>query len=145
MIGPLTIAFGTSLFLFVSWSFLTGRERVAGRRLFLARFRGWLDAVAARVERSVALVADYIGRRVIKFTWYYSLHSFFRGLRALLERLYYYVEHRMRLHHHQARAARSANNSPSTSSHLSEMAEHKQATALTEAEKKKRKEDSLGV
>ena len=107
MIAQLATIFGTTLIAFVVFALLTSSEQRRGQRFFLSGVRGWCDAQVAHLERALGHVVDYLTRRVIKFTWYYSLHSFFRGLRALLEKAYLYVEYRMRFHHRQAKAART--------------------------------------
>ena len=141
MVTPLAATFGLSLVLFIVVAVLTSYERRAGRRLIAPGFRGWLDRRTAEFEDLFVRTFDYLSRRIITFTWYYSLHSFFRGLRALLERMYLYVEHRMHLHHRRAWTARKGH--PSGSGRLGEIAEHKQSTALSEEEKRQRRERSL--
>lgn len=141
MVATPAIVFGISVTLFMVWALITNIEQRRGNRFFLGGLRGWLDRQLARLARSLWHGLDYVSRRVITFTWYYSLHSFIRGVLALLERAYIYLERRMRLHHSKATAARSER--PVGSSVLSEIADHKEATALTEKQKQKRKEESL--
>ncbi|MEM9336668.1 MAG: hypothetical protein AAGA35_02335 [Patescibacteria group bacterium] len=139
VISALSAFVGTTI-AFVVFAMLTSYEQRRGKRLILGGVRGWLDRQLGKLGRAVDHGFDYIARRIIKFTWYYSISSFFRGLLKLLESLYLYLEQKMRWHHRQATQARAET---PRSGNLGALAEHKEAVALTDKQKQKRKADSL--
>lgn len=130
-----------ALILFLGWGTLTSIEKRRGERLMLARARSRFDRLLTRLVMWLYHAVDFLTRRVITFTWYYSLQAFLRGVLKILERTYLYLERSMHFHRKKADAAQEDRRE--VRGMWFEMHEHKQATALSEAEKRKRKEASL--
>lgn len=114
-----------------------------GRRLFLVGLRNQLDRAISRVDQAVVATVDYIDKHVIRLSWYYSLHSFLQAALRVVVSLYEYLErwfHKNRLRARALRAERRNTKKPratSADTHLADLAEYKEATALSAKDKQK--------
>jgi len=103
------------------------KEQKAGKRLFLTRFRNWLDrlceGLAGRIRRLFTIIA---------VSCMYIVHQLRAGLaRAIAPR-----PRRTRKQHNKLEFEKTDN-------HLSSMHDHKSDTALTPAQKKKLRNKKL--
>lgn len=103
------------------------KEQKQGERLFLIRFRGWLDRVCESVSRNVKSFVHVIGISIM-----YLVHHF----RAMLAKA---IAPRPR----RAKKQRDRLQFEKTDNHLSSMHDHKSDTALTPAQKKKLRNQKL--
>lgn len=131
---------GSCLVAFVAYASLTGREIARGSRFFAVGIRGVLDLVLETLVASLARRITYIGKYIITLSWYYSLHAFLKLILQFLASVYHIVE---RLLHHNRSKARRIRIERKQSSHLTLIADHQVKTALTDSEKKKRKDKAL--
>jgi hypothetical protein len=88
----------------------------------------------------------FLVKHTIQLSWYYSIHSALRTVLTVLVQLYdrlelVFVRNRERAK--VLRAERRAHSKQGEQSHLTAIREHKTATALTPAEKKKLKAKRL--
>lgn len=113
-------------------------ENRRGRR-FLLPVRQWLDRVTDRgiVLWHTALL--YVGSGAGRVGLHYLVHRLLRACGLFLQWLYSRVEYWRRRNRRIARTVQAAR----TETHLTAIAEHKQSTALTEAEKINLKEKTL--
>lgn len=146
----LTLLLGALVLVWLILSAVVGREVTTGRRLFLVVVRGYLDRCVERVEKAVLLTVDYLDRHVIRLSWYYSLHSFLMAALRVVVSLYEYLERRFHQNRLRARALRAERRGPrkktetaGTDQHLANLAEHKEAVALTDRQKQKLKNKKL--
>jgi len=131
---------GSCLVAFIAYAILSGQEAHRGSRFFAAGIR---DALDHAIESLVALCArklTYVGKYIITLSWYYSLHAFLKLILQFLASIYHIVE---KLLHHNRSKARRIRIERKQSSHLTEIADHKEKTALSDSEKKKRKDKAL--
>jgi hypothetical protein len=130
-----------TLVLFLASARIFALENHRGRRMFASSSRTWLDerlhAWAVGLDRKVT----YISRYIITLSWYYSLHAFLKLLLQSVAGVYYFIEKILHQNRDRARVIRIEKKK--AHSHLSQIAEHKTKTALTPAEKAKRKEKAL--
>lgn len=142
-ITVLSLIFGALVLTWLLLSALVGREVRIGRRVVLAGVRAWLDSVILRVGHVVSVAIDYVDRHVIRLSWYYSLHSFLQAALRVVVSLYEYLErwfHHNRMRARALRAEKRGVKKPrenTADTHLSDLVEHKEATALSEREKQK--------
>jgi hypothetical protein len=118
----------------VAASFLSIEENRG--RLFLNQVRGRLDRA---LDVSVQYISDkivYLGRYILKLSWYYGIHKFLRFILTLLVKSYDLLERWFLSNRERARVIKLEKKAKSTG-HLSEMAKHKEESALSPAEKKK--------
>jgi hypothetical protein len=106
---------------------------------FAARTRTALDRLTDRIIVGWHTLMLYTGSGAGRVGLHYVMHRILRGCGALLEWLYRRVEYWRRRNRRIARTVQAAR----TESHLTAIAEHKHATALSEQEKTSLKEKSL--
>lgn len=123
-------------FIFFLWLFATEAKR--GQRFFFVQARAALDRGIDTMVCWLQTQLVYIGRHTIKLSWYYSIHKTLRLLLTLLVRAYDSLEVHFVRNKERARTIKlEKKNLKNSEGHLSQVAEHKAATALTETEKKK--------
>ncbi len=145
-VTALLLTWGVLAVLWLLWSYLVGVETERGSRVFLPRVRIFLDRLVSATARLVAGVVRYIDRHIIRLSWYYSLHSFLQAALRVVVSIYDYLESWFHQNRARARALRAERRtgrgeSPvavkTSPTHLAEIAEHKEQTALTEKQKVK--------
>lgn len=146
----LSILLGALVIGWMAFSAMVGREVRTGQRLFLSGLRSYLDDVVVKVERTLLVAIDYIDRHVIRLSWYYSLHSLLQAALRVVVSLYEYLERWFHQNRLRARALRAERRTAKKSGaglvanqHLANLAEHKEAVALTDREKQKLKNKKL--
>ena len=131
---------GLCLVAFIANAILSGREKTRGSRYLAAGIRGALDNGIESLVATLAHTLTYVGKYIITLSWYYSLHAFLKLILQFLASVYHIVE---KLLHHNRSKARRIRIERKQSSHLTEIADHKEKTALSDSEKKKRKDKAL--
>jgi len=130
--------FFLGLFLFILLAWVFSFEQKRGDRVFLSPLRESLDALVSRVFQFLEDKINYVGRHIIKLSWYYSLHKLLRFLLSILVRTYDILEvlftHNKDKAKHLRMEKRQLNNN---GGHLVQVADHKEATSLNESQKKK--------
>ena len=137
----LTIA-SISFALFVVFLWLFSREQNLQKRFFLPGVRHSLDRLLMSISQSIHNGITYIGKYIIKLSWYYSLHAFLRLILQFLAGVYYFVEKLLHSNRDRARKIRQDRKRGSIS-HLNILVDHQTVNKLSEEQKKKLKEKSL--
>ncbi len=131
---------GSCLVAFIAYASICTRETAHGSRFFAVTLRLRLDRA---IESTVVAIKNriaYISKYIITLSWYYSLHAFLKIILHFLASVYTIVE---RWLHHNRSKARRIRIEHKQSSYLTAVADHKVKTALSESEKKKRKDKAL--
>ncbi len=124
------------LFVFFAWIFSLEQKRQ--QRLFLPNLRARLDVVTEKVINFLSRKINYVGRHVIKLSWYYGLHRFLRLILVSLVKSYDFLEEIFTENRDRARRLKiEKKNIKQSSNHLGQVAKHKDATALSDGQKKK--------
>ncbi len=136
MIGTGTL-FVLCLGAFVLYSILLLIENNRSKRVVFGSFRDFLDRILIAITDFIGSKLTYLGRYIIKLSWYYSIHRFLRFLLTVLVKSYDYLEtlflknrDRAKVIKIEKRKLKVVNN------HLDLMADHKASTALSEEGKK---------
>lgn len=108
---------------------------------FLSGIRRRLDLVVLRISAFFSNSSRFAPRRMIRQTVHYVFHRMLTSLLYFLEQFEHRVKDMLRSNKRLARRLDAQTDRPKNK--LDEIAEHKQSVALTEAEKKKRKQKSL--
>lgn len=136
-------AFGLSIALTAVVLFLVRREQERGERLVLAGVRSRLDALCDRVGRFVRGIHRIVATFFLQLWWRYLVHVSLRTVLLSMSRLYEGLISYFEYNRQQAKEIRRDRKEWRESGHLSQIAAHKQATALSNDEKRKRKRDAL--
>ncbi len=124
---------------FIGYSILLLVEERRGDRSVLKGVRQVLDGQIIRLSTRASDVLHYVSKRVITLSWYYSLHALLKFVLKFLAGLYFSVEQMLINNRNKARQIRRSQRN----SHLTMISEHQKETALTETEKKRRKDKAL--
>ena len=143
MVSTATVIFGTSLFVFVLLLLVIRKERRRGRRFFLDGVRSWLDSGIDAVEAKLVTGWDHFTKYILQLHWYYSIHSVLKGFLRITVSVYTYFERILERNRDRAKQLRAEKRELGAVNHLRQMAEHKEGTALTAAQKKKLKHKKL--
>ncbi len=134
-IGPV---FLLSLSLFTFFAYFIYREESRESRFLLSGVRSVLDRLIERVSNFLFSKLTYLGRHIIKLSWYYGIHKALRLILTALIKSYDLIETIFLRNRDRARAIKLEKNSFFKSGgHFSQVAEHKASVALSEAQKKK--------
>jgi len=124
--------------LFVIFAWVFSMEQKNQQRLFLSNFRARLDEVTEKTIDFLFSKINYLGRHVIKLSWYYGLHRFLRLALVSLVKAYDFLEAIFTENRDRARRLKIEKKKiDQSNSHLGQVAEHKTATALSAGQKKK--------
>lgn len=141
MLVALIIA-GISFTLFIVCLLLFSREHNLNKRYFLSGVRQALDTLLVSVAHSFINGLTYVGKYIIKLSWYYSLHAFLRLALQFLASVYYIVEKLLHSNRDRARKIRQDRKRNSIS-HLGILVDHQTVNKLSEEQKRKLKDRSL--
>ncbi len=141
MLVALTVA-SISFALFIVCILVFSREQHTQKRIFLPGIRQALDRLLLSLSQSIQNGITYIGKYIIKLSWYYSLHAFLRLILQFLAGVYYFVEKMLHNNRDRARKIRQDRKRHSIS-HLGILVDHQTVNKLSEEQKKKLKEKSL--
>jgi hypothetical protein len=121
--------------------------------MFFASLRGHADAICTSGVASIAAAARYLDERIIRLSWYYSVHRLLQTALRIVVSVYDYLERRFYRNRERARQLRAGRRSASstalgknastTEGHLTMIAAHKEEVALTEKQKQKLKTKRL--
>lgn len=127
-----------SLGVFSLLAWIISSENRKGHRVFLTSLREKLDAFIDKATIIIAHKLTYLGRHIIKLSWYYGIHKFLRFTLSGLVKVYDVLEAAFMENRERARTLKIEKKAfRSESGHLSQMAEHKVSTALTDTQKKR--------
>ena len=130
--------FVLSLISFLVCAFTVRFEEKRGGRVFLSGLRGALDTVVENVTVYISAKLLYLGRHIIKLSWYYSIHKVLRFILTALVKLYDFIEEFFMSNKNKARTLKVEKRAMlQNQGHLGQVAEHKASTALTDSQKKK--------
>lgn len=143
MITSTTTAFTVSVFVFFILLAVVYRERRRGRRFFAAGLRSWLDVRAETAGKWVIRSWEHFIKYIVQLNWYYSIHSVLKTTLKMIVAFYSYFENIFERNRMRTKQLRAEKRQLSELNHLRQMAEHKEDTALTPAQKKKLKQKKL--
>jgi hypothetical protein len=130
--------FLVSLLLFILCASLFAYETKRGKRVVLAGFRNYVDTLLVRITAWLSRRLTYLGRHIIKLSWYYSIHKVLRFILASLVRAYDFLEAAFMRNRDRARTLKIEKKTLfAPKGHFGQVADHKASTALTETQKKK--------
>jgi hypothetical protein len=104
-----------------------------GKLLFAVRLRGFFDAVVTKVVGKLSKVETYLGKGFVRLMLHYFAHGILRRVLSFVSSTQKKLEHLLRRNKQVAKEIRTKKEK----THLDKIAEHKEETALTEAQKKK--------
>lgn len=130
--------FVLSLVLFLAYALIVRFEEKRGKRAFLSGVRGGLDTFIDKVTVYISAKLLYLGRHIIKLSWYYSIHKVLRLILTALVKLYDFIEAFFVSNKDKARTLKVEKRTIlQNQGHLGQVAEHKASTALSDSQKKK--------
>ena len=137
MLGTGTFFVLSSVLLaFFLWFFASEEKREV--RYFLGSLRNLLDKKIETITNFILKNLLYLGRHMIKLSWYYSIHKMLRLILTLLVKMYDSLELYFIRNKERARTIKLEKKSfIASESHLGQVAEHKASTTLTAGQKKK--------
>lgn len=118
-------------------------EQRNGQRLFLVVIRRYLDSSIERVSQFVAHVQRIVCTFFIQLWWRYAVHVSLRATLLLMARMYDKLIAYFEYNRQQTKAIRKDRLAWKQSSHLGQINQHKYNTALSEVEKKQRRQKAL--
>ncbi|MEY2665415.1 MAG: hypothetical protein RLZZ480_520 [Candidatus Parcubacteria bacterium] len=134
MLGTAITTFVTCLVLFVVMAVLVRVEEVRGKRVFLGSTRTWLDGQILALEQKVSRGWHHFTQYVVRLGWYYGIHSLLRTILSLLVSVYTYFEEMFEKNRAKTKELRQQRRRALADSHLSKIADHKQAVSLSKEE-----------
>lgn len=126
-----------SVALFLVLTVLLLVERKLGRRVFLAKLRGFLDKVIVKISGFLGHWLSYLGRHILQLAWHYGVHRFLRFILSFLVVTYDKLETIFLRNRDRAKMIKKEKKKIKKAGHLGKIADHKVTTALTESQKKK--------
>ncbi len=133
-IGPLFII---SLGVFILSAWIVSLENSKGKRFFLKNLRDSLDNVVERLTIILLSKLTYLGRHILKLSWYYSIHKLLRVILTVLVKTYDFLETAFMSNRDRARKLRIEKRSlKQNQGHLGQVVAHKATTALSPDQKK---------
>lgn len=143
MISSAATIFGVSIFVFIILLMVTQTERRRGRRFFASRLRSWFDVRADNVGKWIVASWDHFIKYILQLNWYYSIHSVLRTILKLITAFYGYFENVFERNRKRTKQLRAEKRQLGELNHLRQVADHKEDTALTPAQKKKLRHKKL--
>lgn len=128
-IGPLFIIF-LGVFILSAW--IVSLENSKGKRFFLKNLRDSLDNFVERLTIILLSKLTYLGRHILKLSWYYSIHKLLRVILTVLVKTYDFLETAFMSNRDRARKLRIEKRSlKQNQGHLGQVfGFHKATTAL---------------
>ena len=123
--------------IFCLYALLVSLEKRRGKRILLSSLRGFFDLVLVKISTFIRYWLNYIGRHIIKLSWYYSIHRFLQLVMTILVKAYDQLEVLFMRNRDTARLIKVERKKLKQGNHLEQVADHKEAVSLSEAEKKK--------
>ncbi len=141
-----TVVFLFSTIVFAGYALLVTLEEKSARRFIGGRFRDHLDDKIERVSHQFENHWKHLSKYVLQLGWYYSVHKILRTVLGSLVFVYTFFEgifERNRLRTKELR--KEFKRQLKKKSHLTEIAAHKEETALTESEQEALKTRKLEI
>src|SRR3989344_1731276 len=127
-----------SLLLFILCASLFVYESKRGKRVILGGVRDATDSILVRITAWLSRKLTYLGRHIIKLSWYYSIHNVLRFVLASLVRTYDLLEAAFMRNRDRARTLKIEKKTLfAPKGHFGQVADHKASTALTDTQKNK--------
>jgi hypothetical protein len=126
--------FGVSLVLFSLYAFLVAVEHRNARRLFGGHVREVLDERILRLEDRTTKRWKHLSKFVVQLGWYYSIHSLLATVMRVLVSVYDRIEHVFEKNRTRTKQLRKELKKHMRESHLSKIADHKEAVSLSKEE-----------
>lgn len=130
-----TIIFGASATLFLLTYVLIGLEMKRGERLLLNGLRRLLDRLFEVVSQKVDSNWQHFVKYIVQLHWYYSIHSVLKAILRVIVAFYSYFESLFENNRQRAKKLRAEKKQISSNTHLRQVADHKEETALTPKQK----------
>ena len=143
MISSVAIVFGVSISVFVALLVAVRAEERRGKRYFATRIRAWFDRVIDAIGQRFINGWNHFIKYILQLNWYYSIHSVLRAILRATIAFYEYFENVFERNRSRTRQLKVEKRQLGELNHLRQMAEHKENTALTPAEKKKLRKNKL--
>ncbi len=121
---------------FIFYAIFLSIEKRRKKRLILGAFRGFIDSVLVNVTDWLRLWLKYLGRHIIKLSWYYGIHRFLRLILTILVKMYDSIESLFLQNRNRAKAIRIEKRLIKNGGHFDKVADHKLTSALSDEEKK---------
>lgn len=120
--------------------FLLVIEQKHGERVFLRRFRGWLDRILSKLMFALDDIQRWFIHYVVKITWHKTAYSVLKSSAHLIGGLYDVIEAKMHLNRNKLTHLRKKT---SVTGQLSQISDHKKAVSLSDEEKERLRRTSL--
>jgi len=124
-----------SIFVFVCCGILLTIENHRGKRVVFGGLRNFLDRVISAVVQFLSHWLKYLGRYIIKLSWYYSLHKLLRLTLILLVKIYDNLESVFIDNRKRAKVIKTEKSNLNKNAHLRLVANHKKEVSLTGKER----------
>lgn len=112
------------------------KEAIHGERVFLSTARGKLDGVVLKIRNFWSKVFSHLGSGVFRATIHYIMHQF---LGVIIHGLLRAQKKLFELHERHRKINKHVQEKSEGDPHLTAIAAHKEETALSETEKRKRR------
>lgn len=136
-------AFTISIFVLIVLIALINKERSRRQRFFAKGLRSWLDNKVDDCGKWKNESYDHFVKYVLQLNWYYSLHSLLKAVLKVIVTFYTYFENIFENNRQKAKQLRIEKKQLGEKNHLHHMADHKEDTTLTPAQKKKLSQKEL--
>lgn len=141
--GTASIIFIASIAVFAAFAGLVRVEQKNARRLVGGRLRNSLDVSILRIEKKWSHNWRHLSRYVLQLGWYYSIHSLLSTIMRVLVSIYNRIEHIFERNRARTKELRKELKKHVQQSHLSQIAHHREKTALSSEEKTQLRKDKL--
>jgi ATP-dependent helicase/DNAse subunit B len=131
MLSTALITFTTATAAFLVVAVVVRVEHMRDRRLFLSGARGWLDVKITTLTQFSVSYWNHFVQYILKLGWYYSIHSLLRTILNVLVSVYAHVEAMFERNRRRTKQLRMERKQKIKESHLTQIAAHKEETALT--------------
>lgn len=143
MISTVVTALTISIVVFIILLVGIQKERRRGRRYFADSSRSWLDKRVEGLERGIVDKCRHFIKYIVQLHWYYSIHSLLRTVLHVITAFYAYFEKVFERNRSRTKKLRAEKRKIGETSHLGQVAEHKEETALTSVQKTKLRHKKL--
>ena len=121
---------------FIFYAIFLSIEKRRKKRLILGTFRAFIDSVIINITNWLRYWLKYLGRHIIKLSWYYAIHRFLRLILTILVRMYDGIESLFLQNRNRAKVIRIERRMIKNGGHFDKVADHKRNSTLSEEEKR---------
>lgn len=143
MIGSAVTFSAVSIGIFILMLIVVHQEKKRGQRFFAGGARHALDVLVSRLSAKLLRTWNHFVKYVLQLNWYYSIHSVLKTILHAIQVFYFSFEKIFERNRARTKKLRAEHRQINQINHLSQMAEHKEETALTDAQKKKLRHKKL--